>query len=172
MENKVEVDIKKGSHLYIEGTSNVNKFKCHYEKLIHFQGFIVAYEAVDQVWQLEEAVLQIESSSFDCGGRNINNDFRDLVKSDQYPKIKIEVCRLFEHHDFLKAQVEISIANHSKSHDIKIFKEEDKSAINYKSTLKLNINDFNLIAPRKMMGLIQVDEEISIHVNLNIEFKD
>jgi hypothetical protein len=45
---------------------------------------------------------------------------------------------------------------------------QEGKEINYNATLNLNIEDFNLDAPIKAMGLIKVHEEISIHVNLRL----
>lgn len=168
-EHSVQVDIKDESQLYIKGTSNVNTFRCHYKKPIQTERLKIAYEDVDNGWLLEGASLYIESTSFDCGGKKINRDFKDLVKSDQFPSIRIEVCRLLNYDDFIKAQVEISIAEQSKFQDINVYTEEGDSRTDFKSVLDVNITDFNLEAPTKMMGLIKVDEEISIHITLNLE---
>lgn len=68
----------------------------------------------------------------------------------------------------LQALIEITIAGKSKSFPIEISLEEGKDT-NYSSVLELNIEDFNLEAPTKMMGLIKVNNEIAINISLHVD---
>ncbi|MFD0931574.1 YceI family protein [Psychroflexus salinarum] len=167
IENRVEVEIKEGSHLYIKGTSNVNRFTCDYLKPIKPNSFTLSYEDIKNGWIIEDAQLQLESTSFDCGGRRINKDFEELVKSSQFPSIQIEVFEIIPEKSKLQANIKVSIAGVTKSLPVFVTLEKGED-ITYTSVLKLNIEDFNLDTPTKMMGLIKVHEEISIHVNLRL----
>jgi hypothetical protein len=166
-ENKVEVKILEGSHLYINGTSNVNEFTCDYLKPIQPKSFTLSYENIENGWLIEDAQLQLESGSFDCGGRRINKDFEELVKSNKFPVIQIEVYEIMPKRANFQAKIVMTIAGVKKSLPVLISLQEGKE-INYNATLNLNIEDFNLDAPTKAMGLIKVHEEISIHVNLRL----
>lgn len=166
--NKIEVQIKEGSYLFIKGTSNVNTFTCNYHKPIKPQVSIFTYQDHKNGWLLDDAELSLESTSFDCGGRRINNDFKELVKSNHFPSIKIEVFEIRPKESNFKARIGVSIAGVTQTLFVSVVLENAKDNT-YTSILKLNIEDFNLDAPTKMMGLIKVDEEISIHVNLCLE---
>lgn len=167
-ENKIEVKIKEGSHLFIKGTSNVNKFTCNYLKPIEPQIFTLSYQDHKNGWLLDDANLSLESASFDCGGRRINDDFEELIQTSQFPAIRIEVFEIMPEKSNLRAKIAVSIAGVTKSLPVPVTLEKGKDVI-YTSVLKLNIEDFNLDTPTKMMGLIKVNEEISIHVNLRLE---
>lgn len=166
-ENRVEVKIMEGSHLYINGTSNVHEFTCDYLKPIQPKSFTLLYENIENGWLIEDAQLQLESGSFDCGGRRINKDFEELVKSNKFPVIQIEVYEIMPEKTNYHAKIEVTIAGVRKSLPVLISLQEDEE-INYTATLNLNIEDFNLDAPTKAMGLIKVHEEISIHVHLRL----
>lgn len=166
-DKRIEVKIKEGSHLFIKGTSNVNKFTCDYTKSIEPKKFTLSFKDLENGWLIENAQLQLESSSFDCGGRRINRDFKELVKSSEFPSIQIEVCEITPSKSNLQTKIEVSIAGVKKSLPVFVNLEEGEETT-YTSILKLNIEDFNLETPTKMMGLIKVDEEISIHINLKI----
>lgn len=168
VENKIEVIIKEDSRLFIKGTSNVNQFTCDYKKPLEPQSLSLIYEEIEKSWVLQDAELFLKSTSFDCGGRKINKDFQELIKSSQFPSIQIEVCEIKPEDSHLTAKIEVSIAGITKPFPVTIAIDNDKDST-YTSILKLNIEDFDLKAPTKMMGLIKVHEEISIHVNLHLE---
>lgn len=165
--NKIEVRIKEGSHLYIKGTSNVNKFTCNYSKPIKPQSFTLFYEDYKNGWVLNDADLFLESASFDCGGRRINKDFKELIQTSEFPAIHIEVKEIIPLESSLQAIIQITIAGETKHLPVKVALDDHDDKI-YTSVLQLNIKDFNLETPTKMMGLIKVHEEISIHVHLRL----
>ena len=41
---------------------------------------------------------------------------------------------------------------------------------NVKGTLRLNIKDFNLKSPKKLFGLIEVDNNVDINFNLFLQY--
>ena len=168
VENKIEVIIKEDSRLFIKGTSNVNQFTCDYKKPLEPQSLSLIYEEIEKSWVLQDAELFLKSTSFDCGGRKINKDFQELIKSSQFPAIQIEVCEIKPEDSHLTAKIEVSIAGITKPFPVTIAIDNDND-FTYTSILKLNIEDFDLKAPTKMMGLIKVHEEISIHVKLHLE---
>jgi hypothetical protein len=168
IENKIEIKIKEGSRLYIKGSSNVNAFTCNYVKPMKPKKFIVFYDEIENGWQLEDAKLYLESNSFDCGGKNINRDFEELINVEQFPFIQIEVLEVNPFDSNFIAVLAISIAGKTQFLPVKI-SSEDGRITTYTSVLKLNIEDFDLDTPTKMMGLIKVHEEISIHVDLRLQ---
>ncbi|NEV92706.1 YceI family protein [Psychroflexus sp. YR1-1] len=165
--DKIEVRIKEGSHLYIKGTSNVNTFTCNYIKPIKPQRFTLFYEDYKNGWLLNDADLFLESASFDCGGRRINKDFEELIQTSEFPTIHIEVKEIKALESCLQAIIQITIAGKTKHLPVQVALGDHDEKI-YTSVLQLNINDFNLETPTKMMGLIKVHEEISIHVHLRL----
>lgn len=166
--NEIEIQIKEGSHLFIKGTSNVNTFTCSYLKPIVPKTFILEYEDLENGWEFEDAQLQLESTAFDCGGRRINKDFKELIKTSEFPSIEIDVSEVTTKGSNFLAAVQISIAGKTQSIPVEISLKNQDSFI-YTSVLRLNLEDFNLELPSKMMGLIQVHEEISIHINLHLD---
>lgn len=166
--NEVKVEVKEGSFLYIKGTSNVNTFTCDYLQPITPKTYTIIYDKFNKGWQLDKAQLNLKSTAFDCGGRGINRDFKELINANQHPFISIKVRKINCVDTNYQGVLDISIADKTESIPVQI-SEEQGSPTTYKSTLKLNIKDFGLETPTKMMGLIKVHEEILIHVNLNLE---
>lgn len=165
----LKISIKEGSHFYIKGTSNVNTFTCHYQKPIARQTLYLSYQDQNKGWLIENATLALESISFDCGGRRINNDFEDLIKAEEYHSIKIEVCEIQPLGNDFEATLHVSIAGETQVLPVNVVKHKENSE--FISSFKLDIEDFSLDKPTKMMGLIKVHNTIEVHVSLNLRIE-
>ncbi|MGC1633311.1 MAG: YceI family protein [Gelidibacter sp.] len=159
------------SELNINGTSNVSDFKCVYNIKNLGHPIRIHYEKDNDVIRFENSILVLENSGFDCGGKVINRDFHGLLQSDIYPEIILRLKEVrVKHHkkNTADAIVEIEIAGIKNSYHMEIqFKNEQDWHI--AGQLKLNINKFNLKAPKKMLGLIVVSDEIEISFKLVIK---
>lgn len=159
------------SELNINGTSNITDFKCRYNIKNLGSPIRIHYEKNNDVVRFENSMLILENSGFDCGGKGINRDFHGLLQSDVYPEI---ILRLKEiklkpnKNNLADALVEIEIAGIKNSYQMETeFKNDEDWHI--AGQLKLNINKFNLKAPKKMLGLIVVSDEIEISFKLVIK---
>jgi hypothetical protein len=158
------------SELHIKGTSNVSDFTCQYN-IQHFDEPIrVYYEKLNEVIRFENSMLILENTGFDCGGKGINRDFHGLLKSDDYPRIILRLKQIKlksnkEHTADALIEIEIAGLTHTYQMEAAFHKEQDW---HISGQLKLNINDFDLKAPKKMLGLIVVSDEILIDFDLII----
>lgn len=160
------------SELHIKGTSNVTDFKCQYNIQNLDEPIRIHFEKLNNVIKFERSVLILENAGFDCGGKGINRDFHGLLKSDEYPKIilRLKQIKLNPHKEHTAdALVEIEIAGltHSYHMETEFHKEKDW---HISGQLKLNITDFDLKAPKKMLGLVVVSEDI--HINFDLIIKE
>lgn len=169
--SKKSVLITHKSELFIKGTSNINDFKCQYNIKNLNEPIGVHYRKANGVLKFHNSTLVLENNGFDCGGRGINRDFHGLLKSDIYPEIilRLKEIKLKPHkNNTADALIEIEIAGLKHSYHMETeFQLDDDWHIS--GLLKLNINDFNLEAPKKMLGLIVVSEEIEINFKLVIK---
>lgn len=159
------------SELSIKGTSNVTDFTCQYSIQNLVKPIQIHYEKTNEVLKFENSMLILENSGFDCGGKGINRDFHGLLQTDNYPKIilRLKEIRLKPNHaNLADAVIEIEIAGVKNSYHMETeFHNEQDWHIT--GQLKLNINKFNLKAPKKMLGLIIVSDEIEISLKLIIK---
>lgn len=167
-EKEVLIRIHKESELTISGSTNINKFKCGYKIDKIEQPIIVTYERTEKALVFHQTVLELDNNCFDCGSRPINRDFKVLVKSEKYPSILLELDRILQK-EGISADVlaEIQIAGITKPYKVPvtIIALEDNT-FNVSGTLKLNISDFKLKPPKKVFGLIEVDDTIEIGFKL------
>jgi|SRR5690554_2020689 len=156
------------SELRIIGSSNVNTFKCVFNVENLKKPLEIAYRKGDDVVFFQRATLVLKNSFFDCGGTGINKDFHELLRTKKHPEILLtlkEINRDATGENKLKAVVEIQIAGVSRSYSVMV-QADHRDRLHVNGGLKLDITDFNLEAPKKMMGLIVVSEKIEIVFNL------
>ncbi|MDB9960755.1 YceI family protein [Oceanihabitans sp.] len=167
------VVISSQSQLIIKGSTNVNEFKCHFNIEEVNNPIPLSFVLKEDRLIFEKALLMLDNSCFDCGSRVINKDFMNLLKSEEYPKIVLELKEIKKDSRtdcIVHALIEIVIAGESKSYFIPVELKDDK-IINVTGALNLNICDFNLEPPKKALGLIVVSDIIKINFDLVVEEK-
>lgn len=171
VKNSKSVRITSQSELHIMGSSNVTDFKCQYNIQNLDEPIRIHYETDNDVMTFENSKLILENNGFDCGGKGINRDFHGLLKSDLYPKIILRIKEIKlkpnkQHTADALVEIEIAGLKHSYHMETEFHKEQNW---HISGQLKLNIKDFDLKAPKKMLGLIVVSEEIEIIFKLVIK---
>ncbi|WP_299781481.1 YceI family protein [uncultured Formosa sp.] len=169
--NTTEIKIKPSSKLTIKGITNITDFSCKFNSVALKKKTPITYIKKENHTVFENAKLVLENKEFDCGKRIINNDFRDLLKTETYPKITIllkEVKHLNTTNKNTIASVDFLIAGVTKSYDIPITITHDHSVI-VDGDIKLNIRDFGLENPKKILGLIKIEDEVTVHFKLDLE---
>ena len=162
-----EVTISPNSEIYIDGSTNVNTFRCWFDiKLISGERQIRYIKNDDARIKFKNLALQLSVEGFDCGNKKMNSDFQELLQSDKDGDIDIQLQEIeFYTEDYLKAYVQINITEKTRNYS---FPVQIKDGC-YLGKLKLDITDFGLKPPTKAFGLIQVDEDIIINFRLRIE---
>ena len=165
--------VSSDSKLYIKGTSNVNKFECHYDVTNLNNPVPVKLTQEGQTLYFKNTKLILDSGCFDCGGKAINKDFKGILKANEHPNIVLNVIELNPvANDASKVEVTLNIEITGIKKPYKMIanlSSQDKYQISGK--LKLNINDFNLESPKKMFGLIVVSEIIEINFEMKLQEK-
>lgn len=170
-EQKATVVISPNSELLIKGKTNVNRFKCEFNINKIVNPIPLYYEVVDNKILFHEANLVLDNTCFDCGSNAINKDFRALLKTDDFPEISLklkEIHKLPKSTTSIQARIQISIAGKTKSFMVPLEINNDET-ICASGALGLNICDFDLVAPKKALGLIVVSEDIEIQFKLNFK---
>ena len=166
MDDSTNIYIKEGSDITIKGESNLNKFTCHYSKQIGPSCLSIDYQQHNSIIDLKKVKLELESQHFDCGGHLINKDFNELMKVQKHTHISIEFEKVKIKKDHFDVYAKITIADIANHYNFEVIHENKQ---NYLGSLNLNINDFDMKAPKKLLGAIKVDPNISIVFDLNLE---
>jgi hypothetical protein len=181
--NHISVVVEDDSYVKILGKTNVNTFSCDYKKEIPKESINVSISQVGDKLLLENAILKVEVDGFDCGNPLMNKDFQNLLKEDVYPSITIRIKSIEPSDEFLVssqnagfsevgyAVVEFEIAGVVNEYKVPLNSFNQVINQYFLGQKTINITDFKLSPPRKFMGLVKVDEEISIDFRLNLNFE-
>jgi len=158
------------SRLWIEGSSNVNKFDC----IAHnYDGEAVLNESSESTAAEDELSIEvnIDVEGFDCGKRKMNNDMKDALKADQYPNIKFiyksaEPVPDSSEGDYI-IYGELTVAGVSK--EISFIADGDvaeNGEMRARGSKKIFMTDYNIEPPTGLFGLIKADDELTVHFDL------
>ena len=167
--------VEKSSTLRVEGSSNVNTFRCD------MQG----YYQTDTITGFEEGVsskpvrlrgaIVVDVFKFDCHQRMITNDLRKTLKADQYPRMTIRFLSLERMPEFigntelLKGLVEIELAGTKKKFDILYsFVKPGGKTILLNGGRTFTFSDFKLSPPKKLAGMIQIRDKFDVNFRLTL----
>ena len=159
------------SVLSIKGSTNVNCFECTFDSAYLETKTSLTYAKKPNLYVLSNAVFRLDLAGFDCGGKAINKDFREMLRAEAYPYVFLNFTRVSVSETGYEATVIISLAGKQHTYTVPIdYERQDLS--HAKGKLEVNINDFQLEKPRKLMGLVVIDDVISIHFDIGGSVED
>jgi hypothetical protein len=164
------VFINSDSYLYVKGTTNISNFSCDFNISTLENKIPVSFITNAGEMIFDNTVLVLETDCFDCGGKAINNDFKKILKSDNHPKIflNLEKISLLNNGKSVEAKIAIEIAGFKKTHEIPV-KIKKEHGLLVSGNLELSLNEYNLEAPKKLFGLIAINDTIEIDFKLRVQ---
>jgi hypothetical protein len=166
--------ISENSNLCVNGNTNINTFACE----------IPAYDQTDTIILSKgrsdkEIVLSgnigLKVQSFDCHNSIMTRDLRNTLKEKQFPLLHISFLTLSEFPELsakpklITGLVNIEIAGTSKRFEVnyQVYRDAQK-VINLLGSRDVNFSDFNLVPPRKLGGMIQTRDKLSVAFHLKM----
>lgn len=162
---EVSID-KEKSRLWIEGRSNVNQFSC---RAATYDTMISSPESEDV-----DVDVDIEVEGFDCGKRRMNRDLHETLLSEIHPYISFEYISTDsmaydDSQDLYDLTVTgyLTVAGQKKEIEFPM-----QALILEDGTLKatgqteLRMTDYNVEPPRALLGMVRVDDLLSVHFEL------
>ncbi|MEN3324390.1 hypothetical protein VP395_11680 [Mariniflexile soesokkakense] len=160
------------SSLVVRGTTNVNTFSCAFNINKFKNPIQVFYKVEEGEIVFNKTALVLDNNCFDCGGKGINSDFQKILKSEKHPQIILSLKEISQLENKLevKALVDIQIAGITKGYKIPV-KVKKNNGILVTGDLAISLADYDLEAPKKLFGLISVDDKIEIFFQLTVKEK-
>ncbi|NRD20484.1 YceI family protein [Winogradskyella eckloniae] len=159
------------SFLKINGKTNVSTFECEFNMSAISKSIAITYVDFENNIEFDDAKLILPNVEFDCGGKAINKDFKALLKTEEFPEITlklIELSKVKTSSNSRTATIEISISNVVKTYNIPV-SIVNNDILHVNGVMPLDITDFNLVAPAKMLGMVKVSPLIEIEFSLKIK---
>lgn len=169
------------SKLWIEGDSNVKSFTCDAEE----------YQADAQQLQAEQeeitegannlsVTLQIGVKGFDCGRRKMNSDLYEALKSDKFPYIEFtytstEEINYVEEDERYEVTVNGDLTVAGVTQQIRFTLDGfllDNGNLRARGEKEINMRDYDVEPPVAMLGIVRVDEHLTVHFDLTAVLSD
>jgi hypothetical protein len=158
--------IEKNSNLSIEGRSNISSFRCDVTEYLHADTILFNMNEVHQQALTAKGGLTINVNRFDCHQKYIDSDLRKTLKAKECPFLKIDLLSIgnfLTGNKSVKGNVAITLAGVTRKIDVDyIIQNGSEGNIHLYGSRQVLFSDFNLIPPRKLAGLIKVEEQINV----------
>lgn len=140
----------------VKGVTSIGRFECTYgnEKLSDtlYLGNLPHGKRLDFVIPVED---------FGCGNFLLNRDFKATIKADQFPECRVTVKSLIPKRGGFSSKMDVNLAGKSLSLDDVEFRLEKNRLI---GDINLSFDELELVAPKKLGGLIQVQDQLSLQI--------
>lgn len=174
-ENTVKkLAVRKESKISILGSSNVNHFSFDIKNYSGNDTLILAGNANDNGAIFKKGVLRLEVNDFKNPNPILTKDFRKIIKSKTYPQILMLFKNLSNYpraHNGTEqgvAEVQIFLSGQTKIIKLHVKTQKESDVILLSGTAKLCFSDFGLSAPEKVMGFIDVNDELQVNFQLTL----
>lgn len=107
--------------------------------------------------------FDIPVSEFGCGNFLLNRDFRKTIKAEQFPKCQVKVANLRRNQHHYTCKLTVFLAGKTLEFDNFQLKNTKEGL---QGQLSLSFSALSLEAPKKMGGLIKVEEQLDLQILL------
>lgn len=164
--------VEKNSSLVIEGSSSISGFTCDVRQYLNHDTLIFFTDDRSKRLVFQRSALSVEVSQFDCHHKFITADLRKTLKYQQYPAMKIHFISMedpgaaMQEHT-IKGVMDIELAGVVRRMDIiYTVKNQAGKIIQLSGSKQMHFSDFKLVPPKKMAGIIKINEDIKVNVQL------
>lgn len=164
------------SEIIVSGKSNVNSFDCEYQIHDLSKPITVSFkqtkndENKDQL-EFKNAKFYLKNKCFDCGNKFINKDFHKMLQTDEFPQVLIELLSVCVAEDGCSAlaTMGVKIAGIIQEYKIPISFYYENNTYEVGGIININLDDFNIKSPKKVLGLIKVDNQVNVNLDLKLK---
>ncbi|MFC4870336.1 hypothetical protein [Negadavirga shengliensis] len=110
--------------------------------------------------------FEIPVGKFSCGNFLLNRDFKKTLQAEVYPKAWVRVRNISPGIRGLRCDLDVNLAG--KTFEFKDFELDYENEV-LKGSLKLQFDQLGLEPPKRMGGLIAVDRELLLQIQLSTE---
>jgi len=174
-DNKVTWVVLQGSSLTVNGSTNINTFKCDITNYNRFDTIVCVRNKTKGFAIPMTGSLNLSIEAFDCHNRLMTSDLRKTLKYKDYPILAIKFISINGFPDFknpnkITGLVDISLAGVNKRFEINyVFATENNDQLILKGEQSIHFSDFNLIAPSKLGGVIKANDQLQVAFRLNLK---
>ncbi|NME69597.1 YceI family protein [Flammeovirga aprica] len=166
------LEVVPDSSMHIDGKTNINTFDCIFKNSIK-SNLTLTQNIFNELTEVQHSGLEFCVTCFDCGIALMNKEFTELLYAEQYPIIVMKLLSMYIYQGEDKTikgkgKVSMIIAGVERIEDI-TYSVPHSEGKNFQiiGTKQINILDYGITPPKKMMGMVKVDQ----HIDVNFNFK-
>lgn len=172
-QTQVKVNLLESSLLTVHGSTNLLNFQLKQpgNKILNKSIILVAEKHGNKLY-LSQNKLTIVVKNFKSENFIAQSEFYKLMQTDKHPHLHIKL-NYFEFNTESEnqfstgnASLNINITGVSKNYDFPVSATVHDNHIKVTGRKKMNIQDFGLVAPTAMLGMVKVSEWIEIEFNI------
>jgi len=153
-----------GQRVAVSGQTSVGGFRCVFDNETTSNAIAVQGGSNNGATLL---LLSIPVKEFGCGNFLLNRDFQKTLKVDQHPSIVVDVLQLEFNGSVYIGRLNLTVAGKKKSLDNVAFRNHnERGSSMLRASIKLRMSEWGLTPPSRFGGLITVDEDLGIVVDL------
>ncbi|MCC5938185.1 MAG: hypothetical protein JJU34_12975 [Lunatimonas sp.] len=154
--NREELFVIKEKEIRVKGVTSIGKFECSYgnEKLSDtlYTGNLPKARQLDFIIPVDD---------FGCGNFLLNRDFKVTIKAEEFPFCKVTVKSLSRNGQGFLSNLDVSLAGKDLSLKDVVFRHQNNQLI---GDVDLSFGQLDLSPPKKLGGLIQVEDKLSLQI--------
>lgn len=166
------------SRITISGSSNINQFVCLSLNESPAGSFLLEESGpLGRSLRFYDADLQISVSSFDCGHRIMNRNMHESLGGEKFPYITIKIIEATNIHynpktssGTARVAVVITLNGITRNSTMRIsYQAQDINNIVVDVSKNMRMSDFGIDPPTPALGLVKVNDEVTINIDLHLE---
>lgn len=171
-----DVNIIGPALIKIHGSSNVNKFMLSYTKDVARQRKLT----LGNIENNRQAIagsnrIALEVDAFSSSHKMITTDFKKMLQMGKYPVINIEISRLIINPSnptspFVMAVLTLAGTKRIEVLPVMIVKRPNNQ-MQLSSMHRVSLKNYNLSPPKKLMGMVNVNDEVFIEITLIAQYQ-
>jgi hypothetical protein len=142
----------------VSGQTSIGGFSCDYSKKGLKDTLFIDHQSGSK-----EMVFDIPVRDFSCGNFILNSDFRKTIKSDQFPSARVKVQNLKSNYGHYTCDLSVTLVGKKLEFPSLVLKRVPEGL---HANLVLSFEELDLEAPKKMGGLIKVEEKLTLDFTL------
>ncbi|MDX1637610.1 MAG: YceI family protein [Balneolaceae bacterium] len=175
------IEIEPTGALWLEGSASVVDYRCYAEKLAGNGKIENTTEPTQNVKGHGDVKVRvtIPVKALECGKNKMNRDLYDALKADEHPRITYELLNAEllsagTHPDStnwmkIKTRGLLTIAGVTDTTELVVNGQlVGSERFRVKGIKSLNMHDFDIDPPTAMLGLIKVDEKLTVHFDVSV----
>ena len=152
--------VVRGERITVKAATSVGNIDCAYNSSRPGDTLYINRQAA----RGKGLVLSLPVKAFGCGNLLLTRDFQRTLKAGDYPLVRVEVLELVQEGQQLVGALRLQLAG--KTQVLRGVNFSSQAGQKLSTTLCLSFSDFELATPNKLGGLVKVEEEMQVKVEL------